>query len=74
MRGEEGTVTCRLTIDREGTVIDVVVVESSGYPVLDDAAVRALHTWRFEPLARLTERGEVHALQRLSFKLRAPRS
>lgn len=72
-RGEQGSVTCRLTIDRDGEVVDVLVVTSSGFPVLDAAAVRTLLRWRFEPLARLTTREQVHALQRLDFELRDAR-
>ncbi len=72
-RNEEGTVTCRLTIDGDGNVIEVEVVVSSGSKSLDAAAVRALKRWRFEPLARLTDRKRVHALQKLSFELKSGR-
>lgn len=72
-RNEEGRVTCRLTIDRDGRVIEVEVVTSSGSKSLDAAAVRTLKRWRFEPLARLTDRPTVHALQTLSFELKTAR-
>jgi len=73
-RNEEGAVTCRLTIESDGSVIEVEVIVSSGSKSLDAAAVRALKRWRFEPLVRLTDRKRVHALQKLSFELKNVRS
>lgn len=49
---EEGEVLCRLTIDADGRVVDVVVARSSGHARLDAAAVRAVRQWRFEPALR----------------------
>jgi protein TonB len=73
-REEEGTVTCLLTVYRDGSVLDVVVVKSSGHPALDAAALRALRRWRFEPLERWTDRPQVPVLQSLSFRIVDPRS
>ncbi|MBK7641704.1 MAG: energy transducer TonB [Planctomycetes bacterium] len=73
-RNEEGTVTCRLTIERDGSVSEVEVLLSSGSRALDQMAVRTLKRWRFEPLARLTDRERVHAVQKLSFRLKVARS
>ncbi len=72
-RSEEGTVTCRLTIDRDGRVVEVQVLASSGSAALDRAAVRALKRWRFESLARITDRERVHAVQKLTFELKSAR-
>ena len=72
-RNEEGTVTCRLTIDSDGRVIEVEVILSSGSKALDAAATRTLKRWRFEPPARLTDRKSVHALQKLTFELKSAR-
>jgi protein TonB len=49
-QGIPGRTTMRFTIDREGAVSDVVLVQSSGYAVLDMAAQRALLTLRLPPL------------------------
>ncbi len=68
-RGDQGVVTCRLTIGRDGEVIDVVVEVSSGFSLLDDEAVRALKHWRFQSLEDVTDSPRVQALQRLEFKL-----
>ncbi len=45
----EGTVRLRIHLDREGRVGQVEVVSSSGYPILDASAVRAVGSWRFDP-------------------------
>jgi protein TonB len=44
----EGTVILEATVDETGTVKDARVLRSRG--VLDDAAVRAVEQWRYEPL------------------------
>ncbi|MEE9613809.1 MAG: energy transducer TonB, partial [Thermodesulfobacteriota bacterium] len=40
--GEQGRLKIDFTIDRDGSVGDIKVVKSSGYPPLDDAAVTAI--------------------------------
>ncbi len=67
MRGEEGTVTLRFTIERTGRLSGVEVVRSSGVPELDTAAVNAVkeaspfpplpHSWKIK---RLNVVGEFH--------------
>ncbi len=47
--GWKGEVLLRLTIHLDGTVSQVVVVKSSGYPILDEAAVKAVRSWRGVP-------------------------
>jgi protein TonB len=54
-RRQEGVVLLRLQISATGIVEDAEVVQSSGVPSLDDAAVRTVLTWRFHP-ARLLGR------------------
>ena len=68
-RGEEGAVTCRLTIERSGRVLDVQLVTSSGFPDLDAAALHALRRWRFDSLERLTRAERVVVVHRLRFEL-----
>jgi periplasmic protein TonB len=48
-RGEQGRVMLRVTVSTEGSPMDVSVAGSSGYPILDDAAVNAVRRWRFTP-------------------------
>ncbi len=46
---EEGTVTISLTINERGRVTSASILTSSGYPALDDAALRAARNARFTP-------------------------
>lgn len=45
--GEEGDVVCRLSLDSQGRVIGIQILESSGHARLDAAAREALMKWRF---------------------------
>lgn len=47
--GWKGEVLLKLTIHLDGTVTQVSIVKSSGYPILDEAAVRAVKSWRGVP-------------------------
>jgi protein TonB len=51
-RGEQGTVTLRLTIGTDGGVLDAEVAKSSGSPRLDRAALTRIETWHFKPAMR----------------------
>lgn len=48
-RGQEGTVEIRCHVDESGRVTDVAVSKSSGFRLLDDAALNTLSKWRFRP-------------------------
>lgn len=47
--GQKGTVVLRVNVTAEGTVEDLEIAKSSGYPLLDQAARRAVRGWRFHP-------------------------
>ncbi len=47
--GWEGIVVLSFSVDENGNVFNIRVVRSSGYPVLDRAAVNALKQWKFAP-------------------------
>lgn len=51
-RGQEGRVIVRVVVDTSGHAASVVVEESSGHSLLDQAASTAVRGWLFEP-ARL---------------------
>lgn len=51
--GVEGRVVLRVELDRAGRVTRAVVAKTSGQAVLDEAARRAVATWKFEPATRL---------------------
>jgi len=47
-RGYEGTVLLEVLVDREGKVKELRIFHSSGYPVLDKAALSSVKKWIFE--------------------------
>ncbi|MGA1846596.1 energy transducer TonB [Deferribacter abyssi] len=49
-RGEEGTVKIKFTILKDGTITNIRILQSSGYPYLDKEAVRALKKMKGIPL------------------------
>jgi protein TonB len=48
-RGQQGTVVLSVHVDAQGRVGNLWVFESSGYRVLDSAALEAVKKWSFEP-------------------------
>ncbi|MEQ8268556.1 MAG: energy transducer TonB [Parvibaculum sp.] len=50
--GQEGTAMIRVKIDPRGLPAEVRLLESSGYALLDHAAVQAVGRWQFEPERR----------------------
>lgn len=69
-RGEQGDVTLELHVTASGTVDDVTVVASSGYPELDEAAVRAVKAARFTPARRGRQSVASMARITLTFRLK----
>lgn len=49
LRGEEGDVVVEIQVGADGSVAQVAVVSSSGFPSLDEAAVKAARSARFKP-------------------------
>src|SRR6266404_9237482 len=46
----QGTVTVELAVDASGTVVSAKVTKSSGFPVLDEAAIKTVkELWHFPP-------------------------
>lgn len=48
-RGWQGVVVVRVGIDEAGQACHVAVRDSSGHPVLDEAALETVRQWRFSP-------------------------
>lgn len=48
-RSEQGTVILRVLVKSDGTAGSVEVKSSSGFTRLDQAAIDAVKTWRFNP-------------------------
>ena len=51
-RGEQGAVLVMIHVAPDGHADDVDILHSSGYPALDQAAVKAVRTWHFLPALR----------------------
>ncbi|MFO0883601.1 MAG: energy transducer TonB [Pirellulales bacterium] len=54
--GWHGTVLLRITIDESGLVREVKIESSSGFAILDQAAQKAVATWKRSPPKRMGER------------------
>ncbi|MBI2509585.1 MAG: energy transducer TonB, partial [Betaproteobacteria bacterium] len=67
--GEQGTVTLRVLITREGLPARVELEKSSGSGHLDAAALEAVRSWRFEPARRGAEPVESWHLVPIVFRL-----
>lgn len=48
-RGEQGNVLLQVTVSETGQAVIVIVLQSSGYALLDQSAVRAVKNWQFVP-------------------------
>jgi TonB family protein len=70
-RGVEGWVELAFTVQTNGTVDQVEVRNASPADVFDDAAIRAVRQWRFEPVEKNGERIEQRAMVRLKFSQQA---
>lgn len=66
---EEGTVVLEVFIQADGSVGDVRVKRSSGYPRLDEAALAAVRRWQYVPARRGSEPLALWHSQSLVFSL-----
>ena len=48
-RGQEGLVYLRASVDENGVLTRLAIEQSSGYSMLDEAALDAVKKWRFRP-------------------------
>ena len=51
-RAHQGVVVVEALLDREGNVLEVKLLSSSGYILLDREALRTVGTWHFRPALR----------------------
>ena len=58
MQGWEGSIVVRATIKNDGSLLDAVVIKSSGYAALDDDALKLLH--RVCPVRLQHELSQLH--------------
>lgn len=52
-RGYEGTVLLSVVVAVDGSVSELTVQQSSGYSILDRAAMKTVVRWKFEPARRM---------------------
>jgi protein TonB len=67
--GEQGTVTLRVLVARDGTPARVAIEKTSGSAHLDDAALETVRSWRFVPARRGEETIEAWVLVPIVFRL-----
>jgi protein TonB len=67
--GEQGMVTLRVRVARDGAASSVAVERSSGSPHLDAAAQEAVKAWRFTPARRGADAVESWMLVPIVFRL-----
>ncbi len=68
-RGYEGTTLLRVRILEDGRVEVVEIKESSGYRILDEAAMKAVRPWRFAPALMAGKPVASWVLVPIAFKL-----
>ena len=66
---EEGTVTLLLAVQTDGSVSDIQIARSSGYPRLDTAAQRSLRDTKFKPATCHGKPIAVRIHQSITFKI-----
>ncbi len=66
----EGTVVLDIEVLPNGSVGEVKVVESSGYEILDKAAIKEVKRWRFIPAVRNGKPVRSVVRERIVFKIR----
>ncbi len=71
-RGYQGEVLLSVMISVDGTVVALKVKESSGHPILDRAAMKAVAAWEFEPARRMGARVPLSVDIPVRFVLRRP--
>ena len=67
--GEQGTVTLRVLVTREGAPARVTIEQTSGSRHLDTAALEAVKSWRFVPARQGTEPVDAWVLVPIVFRL-----
>ena len=68
-RGYQGTVILEVLVTREGRVGDLRVSASSGYSLLDQAALTTVKTWSFEPGMRAGKKVDMWVKVPVRFRL-----
>ena len=62
-RGYEGILKLKVTIQKNGSVKDVLVTQSTGYRILDKAGIKAAKESKFYPLTKQSELNIIYDLK-----------
>ena len=62
-RGYEGILKLKVSIQKNGSVNNVLVIESTGYKILDNAGIKAAKESKFYPLRKQSELNIVYELK-----------
>lgn len=66
---QEGDVVVSFLVHMDGSISDIAVARSSGFPLLDTAAVTAVSTWRYMPAMQGGKPVDYHDKVVLQFRL-----
>jgi protein TonB len=66
---EEGTTVLRVLVDERGRPGDVSIMQSSGFPRLDQSAVDAIRHWTFAAARNGAQAVRAYTIVRVSFRL-----
>jgi len=69
-RGYQGTVILEVLVDRGGRAAELRIITSTGYPILDRAAVKSVKNWLFEPGMRGNRKVEMWVRVPIRFQLK----
>ncbi|MEM5769249.1 MAG: TonB family protein [Bacillota bacterium] len=72
VKGWEGRVILGITVSEAGSVAAVYVRSSSGYEILDNAAIEAAQKWRFMPVQKSGKPVSSYIAVPISFQLFTP--
>jgi protein TonB len=70
--GQQGRVKLLVTVATDGTVSAASVEVSSGYPLLDEAALRAVRKWIFIPGRRNGQKVVSQVIKPFDFSINNP--
>jgi protein TonB len=69
-QNQQGSCLLRITVDRDGNITDVILMESSGYRVLDDEAMRAVRQGAtYGPLPRAYPNEYLHIMALFNYQM-----
>ena len=71
-KGWEGLVVLRVEVAADGRVREAEVLQGSGHEILDEAALRAVRGWSFQPALEDGRPVAGETLLRVRFRLRSP--